>query len=82
MIEALAAAESFLRDVLICCEGALEPIVNEDVASSVEHIAHTTTTSGVLYALEACRTAASDLARNVTPQLALEVMLLAIKEAL
>ncbi len=82
MIEALAAAESFLRDVLICCEGALEPIVNEDVASSIEHIAHTTTTSGVLCALEACRTAASDLARNVTPQLALEVMLLAIKEAL
>ncbi len=82
MIEALAAAESFLRDVLICCEGALEPIVNEDVASSVERIAHTTTTSGVLCALKACRTAASDLARNVTPQLALEVMLLAIKEAL
>ena len=82
MIEALAAAESFLRDVLVCCEGALEPIVNEDVANSVEHIAHATTTSGALRALEACHAAASDLAHNVTPQLALEVMLLAIKEAL
>lgn len=82
MIEALAAAESFLRDVLLCCEGALEPIVNEDVRSSVERIAHDATTAGVLRALEACHAASSDLAHNVTPQLALEVMLLCVKEAL
>ena len=82
MIEALAAAESFLRDVLLCCEGALEPIVNEDVSASVERIAHDATTAGVLQALAACRKAADDIAHNVTPQLALEVMLLSIKEAL
>ncbi|MBR3159739.1 MAG: DNA polymerase III subunit delta' [Atopobiaceae bacterium] len=82
MIEALAAAESFLRDVLLCCEGALEPIVNEDVSAAVERIAHSATTSGVLRALESCRAAASDIAHNVTPQLALEVMLLSVKEAL
>lgn len=82
MIEALAAAESFLRDVLLCCEGALEPIVNEDVSASVERIAHEATTAGVLQALEACRKAADDIAHNVTPQLALEVMLLSVKEAL
>ena len=82
IIEVLAVTESFLRDVLVCCEGALEPIVNEDVSSSVEQIAHTATTAGVLRALDACAAARSDIAHNVTPQLALEVMLLAIKEAL
>lgn len=82
MLEALTACESFLRDVLVCCEGALEPMVNADVLSSIESIAHTTTTAGVLRALEACDVAAQDISRNVTPQLALEVMLLSVKEAL
>lgn len=82
MMEALAAAESLLRDVLVCCEGTTEPIVNADASDSVRRMARHATTAGVLAALEACRTAASDIARNVTPQLALEVMLLAIKEAL
>lgn len=82
MMEALAAAESLLRDVLVCCEGAMEPIVNKDVEDVVERIAQTTSTAGVLTALDACRVAASDIAHGVTPQLALEVMLLSIKEAL
>ena len=82
IMEALAAAESFLRDVLMRCEGAAEPIVNADVSDAVERIAQASTTAGVLGALEACRAAASDVARNVTPQLAIEVMLFAIKEAL
>lgn len=82
MMEALAAAESLLRDVLTCCEGVTEPIVNEDARDVVERIVRTTSTAGVLRALDACRDAAADLARNVTPQLALEVMLLSIKEAL
>ena len=82
MMEVLAAAESLLRDVLMRCEGAVEPIVNEDVSDVVERLAHDATTSGVLAALEACKLAASNIARSVTPQLAIEVMLFAIKEAL
>ena len=82
MMEALAAAESLLRDVLMRCEGAMEPIVNEDVEDAVERICATTSVAGALAALNACRAAAANIARNVTPQLALEVMLLAIKEAL
>jgi DNA polymerase-3 subunit delta' len=82
MMEALAAAESLLRDVLVRCEGAMEPIVNEDVEDAVNRIANASCTAGVLAALDACRSAASNIARNVTPQLALEVMLLAVKEAL
>lgn len=82
IMEALAAAESFLRDVLVRCEKAQEPIVNEDVAEAVDRIAHTSSTEGILASLDACRNAARDVTRNVTPQLAMEVMLLAIKEAL
>lgn len=82
MMEALAAAESLLRDVLMSCEGCNEPLVNEDVRDVVLRIAQGTSTAGALRALDACRAAADDLAHNVTPQLAVEVMLLAIKEAL
>ena len=82
MMEALAAAESLLRDVLVRCEGIDEPIVNDDVADVVDRLASITSTSGVLAALDAVRAAADDIAHNVTPQLALEAMLLCIKEAL
>lgn len=82
MMEAIAAAESLLRDVLARCEGAVEPVVNEDVEDVVDRIARSCSTAAALQALDACRIAAADIARNVTPQLAMEVMLLAIKEAL
>ena len=82
MMEALAAAESFLRDVLVRCEGAGEPVVNKDVADVVDQIAQQSTTAGALRALDACRTAARNIAQNVTSQLAIEVMLFDIKEAL
>ena len=82
MMEALAAAESLLRDVLVSCEGVTEPIVNEDMRDVVERIACTTTAAGVIRALEACGVAAGNISKGVTPQLALEVMLFSIKEAL
>lgn len=82
MMEALAAAESLLRDVLLRCEDVPEAITNEDAADIVDRLATHATTEGVVRALEAVRHAADDILHNVTPQLALEVMLLAIKEAL
>lgn len=82
MMEALAAAESLLRDVLLRCEDVPEAITNEDAADIVDRLAAHATTEGVVRALEAVRHAADDILHNVTPQLALEVMLLAIKEAL
>lgn len=82
MMEALAAAESLLRDVLTCCEGVPAPIVNQDVADAVERIAAHTCTRGAVLALDAVDHAADDLAHNVPPQLAFEVMLLSVKEAL
>jgi DNA polymerase-3 subunit delta' len=82
MMEALSAAESLLRDVLLRCEGIPEGIVNEDAADVVDRLASSTPTEGVVRALEAVRSAADDLAHNVTPQLAIEAMLLSVKEAL
>lgn len=82
MMEALAAAESLLRDVLVRCENIAEPIVNEDVADVVDRLASRTTTRGVLRSLAAVQAASDNLEHNVTPQLVMETMLLAIKEAL
>ena len=82
MMEALAAAESLLRDVLMRCEGAAEPVVNEDFEEAISRLAQNHVAGAILQAIDACRDAAQNIARNVTPQLALEVMLLSIKEAL
>ena len=82
MMEALAAAESLLRDVLIRCEGVPTPIVNVDVAENVERLAQGTCARGAIQALGATSRAGDDIAHNVNPQLAFEVMLFAIKEAL
>ena len=82
MMEALAAAESLLRDVLTSCEDVPTPIVNQDVADAVSRIAAGTCTGGAVRALEAVANAGNDIAHNVNPQLAFEVMLLCVKEAL
>ena len=81
MMEALAAAESLLRDCLVLREGAPDPVVNADASAVVEAIANRTTTAGLVSALRAVTRAGDDLAHNVTPQVALEAMLLSVKEA-
>ena len=82
MMEVLAAASSLLRDALVACEGVGEGIVNADAAATVERIARMSSASGIMSALGKVQEADEDLARNVSPQLACEVMLLGIKEAL
>lgn len=82
MMEALAAVDSLLRDVLLRCEDVSSALVNEDAAATIDRIAAASDTAGVLRALEASARVADDIAHNVSPQLTLEVMLLSIKEAL
>ena len=82
MMEVLAAVESILRDVLVRSEGLPDAIVNEDAAAVVDRLAARASTRRVGAALDAVARAADDLARNVSPQLTLEVMLLSVKEAL
>ena len=56
--------------------------LNEDAAAVVDRLAARASTRCVVAALDAVARAADDLARNVSPQLTLEVMLLSVKEAL
>lgn len=82
MMEAITAAESLLRDVLMQLEGTGGTIVNGDMSDVEDRLAATARPEGVLRALEACTSASDDLAHNVSPQLTMEVMLCSIKEAL
>ena len=81
MMEVLSAANSFLRDVLLTCENVQEDIVNADMRAHIERMASDISTEQALRALACVTRAEDDLNHNVTPQLAIEVMLLGIKEA-
>lgn len=82
MMELVACAASLLRDVLLSVEGQAGRITNTDVAEVVGRLAGRTGTTGALAALAAVRAAEDDLGHNVSAQLVLETMLLAVKEAL
>ena len=82
IMEALASVRSLLRDVLMMVEGAQGSPVNDDVSDVVERIAACATTAGVMRALDAVAQAEARVARNITPQLAIEVMLFDIRKAL
>ena len=82
IMEALASVRSLLRDVLVRLASESEPVVNEDVSDVVERIAARATVTGVARALDAVSSAEARIARNVTPQLAIEVMLFDIRKAL
>ena len=82
IMEALASVRSLLRDVLLACEGAHDGIVNGDAEDIVNRLAASAATTGTTRALDAVASAEARIARNVTPQLAIEVMLFDIRKAL
>ena len=82
IMEALASVRALLRDVLMSLEGASDGIVNEDAADIVERLSRSATTVGAVAALEAVSKAEKRIARNITPQLTIEVMLFDIRKAL
>ena len=81
MMEVLASARSLMRDVLLTLEDA-GGIVNEDARETVGRLAAATTVPGAVRAIRAVTAAERTIARNITPQLALEVMLFDIRKAL
>ena len=81
IMEALASARSLLRDVALTLEG-VDDVVNTDVLDTVGRLAASTTPAGAAHAIEAVARTESRIARNVTPQLAVEVMLFDIRKAL
>lgn len=82
IMEALASVRSLLRDVLTDVEGVGGEPVNEDFSETVGRLARATTAAGAVRALAAVDAAERRIARNVTPQLAVEVMLFDIRKAL
>lgn len=82
IMEVLAAARSLIRDVLITLEQAPGGIVNVDARPVVDRLVNATDPAGALCALDAVTAAERAVRRNVTPQLALEVMLFDIRKAL
>lgn len=82
IMEALASARTLMRDVLLTLQDEAADIVNEDVRDTIGRLAAATNVAGATRALEAVATAERNIARNVTPQLAIEVMLFDIRKAL
>ena len=81
IMEALACARSLLRDVALMVEG-VDDIVNVDALDTVSRLAEAMTPAGATRAVEAVTRAERRIAGNVTPQLAVEVMLFDIRKAL
>ena len=82
IMEALASARSLLRDALLTVEGVEGDIVNVDAADIVSRLSAGASAASVTGALEAVAQAEARIARNVTSQLAVEVMLFDIRKAL
>ena len=82
IMEALASARTLMRDVLLTLQDEAADVVNEDVRDTIGRLAAATNVAGATQALEAVATAEHNIARNVTPQLAIEVMLFDIRKAL
>ena len=81
-MEALASARTLMRDVLLTLQDEAADVVNEDARDTIGRLAAATNVAGATRALEAVATAERNIARNVTPQLAIEVMLFDIRKAL
>ena len=83
IMEVLACARSLLRDALVRVEGISSEPVNADVEDIVGRLASEMASSvSAVHALEAVEAAERAVSRNVTPQLAFEVMLFDIRKAL
>lgn len=82
IMEALASARSLLRDVLMRLQGVPAPAMNGDVEDIIDRLCSAAIVTGATAALDAVASAERCIARNVTPQLAIEVMLFDIRKAL
>lgn len=75
-------AESWLRDCLVLSQGMGDLVANVDDADAMEEVAATITPTAVAEALRAVNEARRRISYNVSPQLAVEVMLFDVREVL
>lgn len=82
IMEVLACARLLMRDVLFVLEDASATPVCADAQAVIDRLAARATPAAAVRALDAIAAAERAVARNVTPQLAFEVMLFDIRKAL
>lgn len=82
IMEVLTCVRSLLRDCLLVLEEVPGGIVNEDARDTIERVTAKATPAGVCAAIDAVDAATKNVAKNVNPQLALEVMLFDMRKAL
>lgn len=82
IMELVAELQSLLRDALVAAQSIDQPPANDDAAAVVASIAERSSVEGLTAAVACASRAAEDVVSNVTPRLAVEVMLLSVKEAL
>jgi DNA polymerase-3 subunit delta' len=80
VLEVIAVAESWFRDVLAVSAGAAT-VSNRDVTDDIETAAGCVSPAAIQAGLDAVARARSRVAYNVSPQLAVEAMLFEIQEA-
>ncbi len=80
--EILNVTESWLRDCLVMSQGLTDMVVNGDAADAMEEVAAIVTPGAATRALDAVNEARKRISYNVSPQLAVEVMLFDIREVL
>jgi DNA polymerase-3 subunit delta' len=81
ILELMAVAGSWLRDVLAASAGAPERIWNRDAADDIETAGACMSPAAIEAGLDAVRRARRRVSYNVSPQLAVEAMLFEIQEA-
>jgi DNA polymerase-3 subunit delta' len=82
LVEVLNVTESWLRDCLAMSRGVPEVMGNRDQSDAMIEIADVMTADAAVKALKAVGEARRRISYNVSPQLALEAMLLDIREVL
>ena len=82
LVEVLNVTESWLRDCLAMSRGAPEVIGNRDQADAMSEVAAVINADAAVKALRAVGQARRRISYNVSPQLAIEALLLDIREVL
>lgn len=80
--EILNIAESWLRDCLVISQGVDDLVINRDHRDAMEEVGAVITPAAVATALRAVRETRRRISYNVSPQLAVEVMLFDVREVL
>jgi DNA polymerase-3 subunit delta' len=80
--EVLNVAESWMRDCLVLSQGLGDLIVNSDAADAMEEVAAVISPAGASRALASINDTRRRISYNVSPQLAVEAMLIDLREVL